>query len=131
MKKLLIISALLLFTVGYSQPKKDDLAHMSGMLAIHSTTYVSCNVVLDGWGKEWIPFVVGEVVGLAKEHSDTKKPYGYWDWNDIAYNNLGMILSWFMIKGLKEFGMDENVAAAIGVFVGTAGLGISVSFNFN
>lgn len=104
---------------------------MSGMMAIHSTTYVSCNVVLDGWGKEWIPFVVGEVVGLAKEHSDTKKKYGYWDWKDIAYNNLGMIFSWFMIKGLKEFGMDENVAAGIGVFVGTAGLGVSVSFNFN
>lgn len=131
MTKLIIISALLLFTVGYSQPKKDDLAHISGMMAIHSTTYIASNVLIDGWGKEWIPFVVGNGVGFAKEYSDSKEPYNRWDWNDIAYNNLGMIFSWFMIKGLKEFGVDENVAAGIGLFVGTAGVGLIVSLNFN
>lgn len=131
MKKLLTISALFFLSVGYSQPKKDDLAHMSGMMAIHSTTYIASNVLIDGWGKEWIPFVVGNGVGFVKEYSDTKKPHGYWSWNDIAYNNLGMALSFFMIKGLREFGVDENVAAGIGVFVGTAGFGINVCFNLN
>lgn len=53
---------------GYSQPKKDDLAHMSGMMAIHSTTYIASNVLIDGWGKEWIPFVVGNGVGFTKEY---------------------------------------------------------------
>lgn len=130
MKTLLFISALLFLSVGNSQPKKDDLAHMSGMMAIHSTTYIASNVLIDGWGKEWIPFLVGNGVGFAKEYNDTKKPYAYWSWNDIAYNNLGMALSFFLIKGLKEFGVDENVAAGMGVFVGTAGVGLSVSLNF-
>lgn len=131
MKTLLIISALFLFTVGKSQPKKDDLAHMSGMMAIHSTTYIASNVLVNGWGKEWIPFVVGNGVGLAKEYSDSKQPYNRWDWKDIAYNNLGMALSFFLIKGLKEFGVDENIASGIGLFVGTAGVGLIVSLNFN
>lgn len=129
MKQLLIISALFFLSVGHSQPRKDDLAHISGMMAIHSTTYVASNVLLDGWGKEWIPFVVGNGVGFAKEYTDSKEPYNRWDWNDIAYNNLGMILSFFMIKGLKEFGVDENIASGIGIFVGTAGMGLIVSFN--
>lgn len=127
-KQILTVIVLLFFTIGFAQPKKDDLAHISGMSAIHSASYLTLNVLNEGKGKNWIPFVVGNGVGFVKEYYDQKKPHNYWSWKDIAYNNLGMALSFFLIKGLTAMGMDENVSAGVVMMGGISGLGIVVNF---
>ncbi len=122
------ISAILLFGFGFSQPKKDDRAHIFASMSVHSTSYMTLNVLFDGKGKNWLPFVAVEVVGAWKEVDDAKKPHNEFSMKDMMYNNLGALLSFFMIKGLEAFGVDENVAAGIVLTGGIAGLGVTVNF---
>lgn len=128
MRKLIIL--LFIVSVGFiqAQPKKDDVAHISGMAAIHSISYLTLNVVYKGKGKNWVPFVVGNGVGFTKEYFDSKKENNYWSWKDVAYNNLGMALSFFLIKGLSAAGIDENVSAGFVLMIGITGLGVVVNF---
>lgn len=128
MKTFFILSLLFCFTLGTAQPRKDDVAHISGMASIHSISYLTLNVVYEGKGKNWVPFVVGNGVGFTKEYFDSKKENNYWSWKDVAYNNLGMALSFFLIKGLSAAGIDENVSAGFVLMSGITGLGVVVNF---
>lgn len=56
-------------------------------------TLVNLNIVLFHNWYFWLPFVFGEILGIAKEYWDAKHGK-FFDFNDLKANNIGMVLAY-------------------------------------
>lgn len=129
MKTLVLILAVLCFSFTGAQIQKDKIAHMSASAVIHSGTYVVVEVLQDGRGKYWKPFVVVNIVGVAKEIYDSQQPNNRFSTGDILYNNIGAILSLGLIELQRAIGIRDNISVVVVMRVGLIGLG-TVIVNF-
>lgn len=102
---------------------------MSASAVIHSGTYVVVEVLQDGRGKYWKPFVVVNIVGVAKEIYDSQQPNNRFSTGDILYNNIGAILSLGLIELQRAIGIRDNISVVVVMRVGLIGLG-TVIVNF-
>lgn len=126
--KTLLLSLLLLGVAINAQIKKDDLAHIEAGALIHSGTYILVDVLQDGKGNLWKPFVVVNVVGTTWELSRMNRPNGRFDWNDMALNNLGALISLGLIEGGQAIGIPKKYSMFFVASSSLIGLGITAQF---
>lgn len=126
--KTLLLALLLLGVTINAQIKKDDLAHIEAGALIHSGTYTIVETLQDGKGNIWKPFVVVNVVGATWELSRMNRPNGRFDWNDMALNNLGALISLGLIEGATAIGIPKKYSMAVVITSSMAGLGITAQF---
>ena len=108
--------------------KKDDLAHIEAGALIHSGTYIAVDVLQDGNGKLWKPFVVVNTVGAGWELSRMNRPNGRFDWNDMMLNNVGAFISLGLIEGLQAIGVPKNYAMGVVVGASMVSFGLTAQF---
>lgn len=126
MKTLVLILAVLCSSFTGAQIQKDKIAHMSASAVIHSGTYVAVEILQDGSGKYWKPFVVVNIVGGAKEIYDSQQPHNRFSTEDMLYNNIGAILSLGLIELQRAIGIRDNISVGVVMGAGLVGLGIMV-----
>lgn len=128
MKKLLFSALLLLGATINAQIKKDDLAHIEAGALIHSGTYTIVEILQDGKGKLWKPFVIVNVVGAAWEVARMDRPNGRFDMKDMMYNNIGALISLGLIEGANAIGIPKKYAMFFVAASSLVGLGITAQF---
>lgn len=126
--KTLLLALLLLGVTINAQIKKDDLAHIEAGALIHSGTYILVDVLQDGKGNLWKPFVVVNIVGTTWELSRMNRPNGRFDWNDMALNNLGALISLGLIKGGQTIGIPKNITVGTVIGISMISLGLTAQF---
>lgn len=128
MKKLLFSALLLLGATINAQIKKDDLAHIEAGALIHSGTYTIVEILQDGKGNLWKPFVIVNVVGATWEITRMNRPNGRFDMKDMMYNNIGALISLGLIEGATAIGIPKKYSMAVVITSSMAGLGITAQF---
>lgn len=115
-------------TTVNAQLPKDDLAHIEAGALIHSGTYVAVDVLQDGKGRLWKPFVVVNIVGGVWEVTRMNRPNGRFDMKDMMYNNIGALISLGLIEGATAIGIPKKYSMAVVITSSMAGLGITAQF---
>lgn len=126
--KILLLALLLLGVTINAQIKKDDLAHIEAGAFIHLGTYAVVEILQDGKGRLWKPFVVVNVIGGVWEVTRMNRPNGRFDMKDMMYNNIGALISLGLIEGATAIGIPKEYSMAVVITSSMVGLGVTAQF---